>query len=197
MSPSEAENSLINDTIGPSESLRRIGLRHAIARNPDHDEGAAEPLDHQWRNKSAAVSADIDNQRLLSNLREVKLGEFIQAGLAHVGNMEVTDFAIGFLAHVIDVLLHPRQVIKRRFVSRWNYGDVARAVVAWLRIDSQNHLLVGGADQRVVNIRQASKPACRLLRGCNRRPSRLRRCAVSGDRVCLSQFSPGKIRSIR
>src|SRR6266403_1787537 len=135
MSPSEAENSSISET---------------IARNPDHDEGASEPFYHERRNKSAAVTADIDNQRLLSNLREVELGKFIQAGPSHVGNMEVTNFAVGLLTNVVNGLLHPRQVVTGRFVSRWNYGNVARAIVGWLRVDSQNHLLIGGANQRVV-----------------------------------------------
>src|SRR5205085_1123519 len=53
------------------KGLRRISLRHAIARNSNHDQGTAKPLYHQRRNKSAAVPADVDNERLLSNLREV------------------------------------------------------------------------------------------------------------------------------
>jgi len=47
------------------------------------------------------------------------------------------------LTNVVNVLLHPRQVSKGGFVSRWNYGNVARAIVGWLRVDSQNHLLIG------------------------------------------------------
>ena len=129
MSPSEAENSLISATIGPRKVCGGFGLRHAVARDPDHDEGAPEPLDHQRRNKAAAVAAHVDDQRLLSNLREVLLGELVQARLAHVGNVNVTDFAIGLLAHVIDVLLDPGEVIKRRFVRDRHYGDVARALV--------------------------------------------------------------------
>ncbi len=128
---------------------------HAVARHPDHDECAPEPLDHERRNEAAAVAAHIDDQRLFADLREVKLGEFVQAGLAHVGNVNVADFAAGFLGHIIDVLLHPRAVIERRFVGRGHDGDVARAIVARLGVDPQNDLLVGRADERVVEIRQS------------------------------------------
>src|SRR6476660_3393381 len=98
------------------------------------------------RNKSAAVTADVYNERLLSNLREVELGKFIQAGPSHIGNMEVTNFAVGLLTNVVNVLLHPRQVVKGRFVSRWNYRNAARSILAWLPVDSQNRLLIGGAN---------------------------------------------------
>src|SRR5438876_7666936 len=118
------------------KGLRWISRRHAIARDPDHDEGAPKPLDHEGRNESTAVAADVDNERLLSNLREVELGKFIQTRPSHVGNMEVPDFAVGFLTNVIDIFLDPRQVVEGRFVGRWNYCHIARSIVARLRVNS-------------------------------------------------------------
>ena len=99
------------------ERLRRIGLRRAVARDPDHDERAPQPLDDKRRNKAAAVAAHIDDQPLLFDLREVLLGELVQAPLPHIGDVNVADLAIRLLAHFIDVLLHPGAVIKRRLVG--------------------------------------------------------------------------------
>ena len=63
----------------------------------------------------------------LADLREVLLGEFVQAGLTHVGNVDVADFAVGLLGHFVDVLLHPGEVIQGRLVRRRDDRDVARA----------------------------------------------------------------------
>ena len=75
-------------------------------------------------------------------------------GLAHVGDVQVTDFAAGFLVYVIDVLLHPIDVVKRRFIGSGHNSHVARAGVSRLGIHAQDHLFVGGANERVVKIRQ-------------------------------------------
>ena len=87
--------------------MRGIGLRHSVARDADHDERASQTLDHQRRHEAAAIAANIDNQRVFPDLREIKLGEFVQAGTAHVWNVQITDVAVGFFRDVIDVLLNP------------------------------------------------------------------------------------------
>ena len=96
MSPSEAENSLHQSDHRADEGLRRVGLRSAVARDLDHDERAPEPLDDERRNKAAAIAAHIDDKRFLADLRKVLLGEFVQARLAHVGDMDIADFAARF-----------------------------------------------------------------------------------------------------
>ena len=179
------------------EGLRRIRLRRAVARDLDHDERAPEPLDDERRNKAAAISAHIDDESFLFDLREVLLGEFVQARLAHVGDVDIADFAVGFLADFIDVLLHPGFVIERRFVGGRHNGDVARAVVRRFGINAQDDLLVGGADKRVIKIRQSGNRRAVDRENVIARLSRSHRCAVSGERVCLSQFSPGRMRSMR
>ena len=91
---------------------------------------------------------------MLSDLWKIKLRKLVKAGLAHVRNVKVTDLPSGFLRHVVDVLLHPVKVVKRRFVLGGNNGHVARPSVDGFRIYSQDDLFPGGADKRVVKIRQ-------------------------------------------
>ena len=91
---------------------------------------------------------------MFADLREVKLCKLVQPGLAHVGDVQVTDFAPGFLVYVIDVLLHPIQIVERRFVVGGHNGHVARAGISRLGIDAQDHLFVCGANECVVKIRQ-------------------------------------------
>ena len=92
---------------------------------------------------------------MFPDLREVKLRELVEPGLAHVGNVQVTNFAACFLRHIIDVLLHPIDVIKWRLVISGHYGDVTRAGVAWVGIHAQDHLFAGSADERVVKVWQS------------------------------------------
>src|SRR4030095_1421999 len=109
---------------------------------------------HKRRHKTAAVAANINNERVFPDLWKVKLRELVEAGLAHVGNVQVTNLAACFLGHVIDVLLHPIDVIKWRFiVSRYN-GDVTRAGIGRFGIHAQDYLFAGGADERVVKVWQ-------------------------------------------
>ena len=91
---------------------------------------------------------------MLSDLRKVKLRELVQTGPAHVGNVQIADFAAGFLVHVIDVLLHPIEIVKRSFVVGGDNGRVAGAGIGWFGIHAQDHLFAGGADERVVKVRQ-------------------------------------------
>jgi len=58
---------------------------------------------------------------------EVELGKFIQAGRT-IREYGGNNFAVGLLTNVVNVLLHHASS-KGRFVSRWNYGNVARAIV--------------------------------------------------------------------
>src|SRR5262249_22925395 len=115
---------------------------------------ARQSLNHKRRYKAAAVTANIDNERVLTDLRKVKLRELVESGLAHVGNVDVTNLAACFLRHVIDVLLHPIDVIKWRFVLSRHNGNVTRAFVGGLRIHAQNYLFAGSGDERVVKVWQ-------------------------------------------
>src|SRR6266481_10114338 len=128
------------------ERLRRVGLRHAVTRDADHHQRAPQSLDHKRRDKAAAVAANINNERVFPDLRKVKLRELVEAGLAHVGNVQVTNLAAGFLRHVIDVLLHPIDVIKWCFVVSGHNGHVSRAVVGRFGIHAQDYLFAGSAD---------------------------------------------------
>ena len=91
---------------------------------------------------------------MFPDLRKVKLRELVEAGLAHVGNVQVTNLAACFLRHVIDVLLHPIDVIKWRFVVSRHNRNVTRAVVGRFGIHAQDHLSAGSADERVVKVWQ-------------------------------------------
>ena len=63
----------------------------------------------------------------LADLREVELGEFIQSRLSHVGNMDIADLAVRLLVNVIDVVLHPIEVIERRFIGDRDDSHISRA----------------------------------------------------------------------
>src|SRR5260370_16824528 len=63
------------------ERLRRVGLRHAVARDADHHQRAPQSLDHKRRYQAAAVAANINNERVFPHLRTVKLRELVEAGL--------------------------------------------------------------------------------------------------------------------
>ena len=121
-------------------------MRHGVARDADHHQRAAQSLDHERRYKAAAVAANINNERVFTDLWKVKLRELVEAGLAHVGNVQVTNLAAGFLGHVIDVLLHPIDVIKWCFVISGHNGHVTRAGVGRFGIHAQDHLFASGAD---------------------------------------------------
>ena len=82
------------------------------------------------------------------------LREFVQARLAHVGNVNVTHLAVGLLAHFIDVLLHPRAIIERRLIRDRHHGYVSRAIISRFRVNPQDHLLVGRANKGVVDVRE-------------------------------------------
>ena len=172
MSPSEAENSSISATIGPVKVCGGSVCGTPFRRHLDHDQGAPEPLDDQRRDEAAAVAAHIDDERFFANLRKVELGEFVQPRLSHVGNVNVADFAAGFLRHFIDVLLHPGPVIERRFIGRRDDSNVSRAIVARLGIDSQNDLFIGRADERVIEIWQSGNRRAVNRQNDNRLPSR-------------------------
>src|SRR5262249_46043522 len=128
------------------KSLRWISLRHAITCNSDHHKSTTQSFNYKRRNKTAAVAADIDDQRFLSNLWEVELGKFIQTWPTHIRDMKVTDFTVRFFGHVIDVLLYPRQVVEGRLVRRGNNRHVTRSVLTGFRINSQNDLFICGPD---------------------------------------------------
>ena len=91
---------------------------------------------------------------MFADLREIKLGELVQPRLAHVGDVQVTDFAAGFLVYVIDILLHPVEIVKRCFVVSRHNSHVARAGISRFGIHAQDHLFVRGADECVVKIGQ-------------------------------------------
>ena len=134
------------------ERLRRIRLRSPITRDLHHHQRAPQSIDHERRNKATAIAAHVNDQPFLANLREVLLGKLVQARLAHVGNMNITDFAVGLLADLIDVFLHPCAIIERRFIRDRDYRDVSGAIVCRLRVNPQDHLFVGGADQGIVDV---------------------------------------------
>ena len=130
-------------------------MRHAVARDPDHYERAPQSFDHQRRDKAATITSNIDNERVLPDLRKVKLRELVQTGPAHVRNVQIGDFSARFFVHVIDVLLHPIDIVKRPFVVGGHNGHVTRSGIGWFGIHAQDHLFAGGADEGVVKIRQA------------------------------------------
>ena len=68
--------------------------------------------------------------------------------------MHVTHFTAGFLAHFIDVFLHPGEVVERSFVVGRHNCYVARTRVSWFGIHAQDDLFASGANQRVVKIGQ-------------------------------------------
>ena len=102
-------------------------MRHAVARDPDHYERAPQSFDHQRRDKSATVTSNIDNERVLPDLRKVKLRELVQTGPAHVRNVQIADFAAGLLRDVIDVLLHPIDIVKGSLVVGGHNGHITRS----------------------------------------------------------------------
>src|SRR5436309_10658205 len=91
ISPSDAENSLISVTMGPVNvcggSVCGIPLRAIPIIT-----SAPQSFDHQRRDKSATVTSNIDNERVLPDLRKVKLRELVQTGPAHVRNVQIADF---------------------------------------------------------------------------------------------------------
>src|SRR6184192_3464694 len=153
ISPSEAENSLVNVTIGPVNvcggsvcgmPFRAIPTITSARRNRSITNGETNP----------PPLPNIYNERMFTDLRKVKFGELVQPGLAHIGDVQVTDFAAGFLVYVIDIFLHPIEVVKRRFIVGGHKDHVPRAGVSPFGVHAQDHLFVGGADERVVKIRQ-------------------------------------------
>ena len=68
--------------------------------------------------------------------------------------MKVAHFAPCLFAHVVDILLHPGEIIKRRLVVHGYDGDVARAVLRRFRVHAENDLFVRCADQSFINIRK-------------------------------------------
>ena len=130
-------------------------MRHAVARNPDHHQRAPQPLDHERRDEAAAVAADIDNECVLADLRKVKLRKLVQPGSAHVRDVEVSNFAAGFFRDVVDVLLHPIEIVKRCFVIDGHDGHIARPGIGRLGIHAQDYLFACSADERVIKVWQA------------------------------------------
>ena len=80
--------------------------------------------------------------------------------------MEVADLAASFLANVIDILLHPIEIIERCFVGGRDDGDIAGTIGAGLGVHGKEHLFIGRADQSSVEVGQGGN-----------------RCAIDGNDV--------------
>ena len=91
---------------------------------------------------------------MLADLRKVKLRELVQPRPAHVGDVQVSNFAAGFFRHVVDVLLHPIEIVKWCFVIGGHNGYIARPGIGRFGIHAQDYLFACGADQGVIKVWQ-------------------------------------------
>jgi hypothetical protein len=85
--------------------------------------------------------------------------ELVQALGAHVGDVEVTDFAVGLFGNVGDVGVDKLLVVERGFVADGDDGDVAGAFVGGLRVNPKHDLFADGADEGGENIGEVAHGA--------------------------------------
>jgi len=94
----------------PVERTLGVAASLALARDGERPERALEPVDDHVAHEAAAVEALVDDHGLQAGLRVPVGGELHQAGLHHVGQVQVADAAAGGLEHRLAVALHPRAV---------------------------------------------------------------------------------------
>src|SRR5262249_10198341 len=87
---------------GPVKNVGWQGAAFKVAGRLHPCQDAAQPLKNQLTHETPAVVADVKNNSLLADLREVLFDELIQAGRAHVRQVNITDLAasgrLNFLA---------------------------------------------------------------------------------------------------
>src|SRR5690242_15594862 len=105
-----------NTSHGPVEHDGRNGAALPVAHGIHTGEDAAETLEDELIDETAAIVADVNDHAFLTNLREELLDEGVEAGIAHVRKVDVAYSAVGRSLDFLAIGLDPIQLAQITFV---------------------------------------------------------------------------------
>ena len=113
---------------------------------------ATQAGENQRIHEAPTVVANVEDQTLLANLREVLLDELVEAFVAHVGQINVAHAALGRGVHLLAIGLNHIEFAQFELVRDRLHLHRARTVVGRLRVDGQRDRLIGGVDEQLIKI---------------------------------------------
>src|SRR5579859_272757 len=113
---------------------------------------AAQTLDDHLRNVAAPVAAHVHDQSQLADLRVVGLDEFADAVIAHVGYVDVADFAAGGFVDGFTIAIDPFEIDQIGLAGDGPVSDFVGAFERGPGIHGPLHWAVGLVAEKLIGI---------------------------------------------
>src|SRR5262249_32974463 len=99
------------------EDIARYRAGLEVAGGAHGRERAAQAFEDKLIDEASAVVADVEDDAFLADLREVLLYEGVEAGVAHVGDVDIADLAAAQLIDFLTVALDHIELVQVELVG--------------------------------------------------------------------------------